>query len=549
MVNRLMKIYKGTVTDLKKEWEMMKRKNFRRVVFLAVFMAAGFYLSGNRVSATQPEQQGITSETKTENMESHTVGEDDGTMAKATGQASEKTSEKEATVKDGEGDSADSGSTVFYIDNKNLYAGMDKTYSKGYVPKVQKGKAVLVLPLLAKTKLKENRLKAAVNLGEAENIPFVQKNYEKDISLKKHKTGTKGKERECYLISYTLDLKKDRYNGSYPVIVTVSAQDGKGNEVRQDFTVYVTVTDGKDMDTGTDAKTDATDSPQFAPKVIVDSYSFSKAVIEPGDSFTVNITLKNTSKTDIVKNMLVTAAPAEQVEMLSKSDSAYVEEIQTQETCQVIYEFRIRSAAPQGQYSIPITLDYADSKGNSYTGQGTVKIMAELPVKIEIDPITVPGEIQIGETAELQTQVMNLGRGKAYNVRAVVKADGFNAERTAFMGDIEAGSALSGSTEITAVGLSGNSLYGKTQGTVTFYYEDESGKEMSEEKIFETSIMSPLNEKKEEEIPDDTGQWWVIMAVIAGTLFGTIGALAVRRLRDARFTEKDMEEAEKYEDA
>lgn len=235
--------------------------------------------------------------------------------------------------------------------------------------------------------------------------------------------------------------------------------------------------------------------------------------------------------------------------MLSKSDSVYVEELQTQKTCKVIYEFRIRSTAPQGQYSVPITLDYADSKGNIYTGQGTVKIMAELPVKIEIDPITVPEEIQMGETIELQTQVMNLGRGKVYNVRAVVEADGFNAERTAFIGDIEAGSALSGSTEITAVGLPGNSLYGKTQGTVTFYYEDESGKEMSEEKVFETSIMSPLNEKKEEEIPDDTGQWWVIMAVIAGTLFGTIGVLAAKKFRDPRFMKKDMEETEKYEDA
>lgn len=474
---------------------MMKWKNFKCIVFLAAFMAAEFNMVGNRVFATQPEQQRSTSEAKTAGQETYTVGADGGTTA--TEQVLEKTSEKGTTAKEGEGDVADSGSmTVFYIDNKNLYTGMDKTYSKGYVPKIKKGKAVLVLPLLAKTKLKGNRLKATVNLGEAENIPFVQKNYEKDISLKKHKTGTKGKEAECYLISYTLDLKKNRYNGSYPVIITVSAQDEQGNEVRQDFTVYVTITDGKDMDTGTDTQTDTAEPPQFAPKVIVDSYTFSKAAIQSGDSFTVNITLKNTSKSDIAKNMLVTAAPTEQVEMLSKSDSVYVEELQTQKTCKVIYEFRIRSTAPQGQYSVPITLDYADSKGNIYTGQGTVKIMAELPVKIEIDPITVPEEIQMGETIELQTQVMNLGRGKVYNVRAVVEADGFTAERTAFIGDIEAGSALSGSTEITAVGLPGNSLYGKTQGTVTFYYEDESGKEMSEEKVFETSIMSPLNEKR-----------------------------------------------------
>lgn len=519
---------------------MMKWKNFRRVVFLAVFIVAGFHLTYNKVFAAELKKQESTSENRTE---------DHGDDA---AEAGIQVQEEEAAGKDGEKgtDADDSGNmTVFSIDNRNRYTGMDKTYSKGYVPTVKKGKAVIVLPLLANIKLKGDRIKSTLNLGEAETIPFVQKNYEKDICLKKHKVRDKGKEKECYLISYTLDLKKKRYNGGYPVIITVSAQDEQGNEIRQDFTVYVTITDGSDMSAVADPPTDEPENPQFAPKVIVDSYTFSKDTIQSGDSFTVKITLRNTSKTDTVKNMLVTAAPVEQIEMISKSDSVYIEELQTQKTCEVTYKFRIHSSAPQGQYSVPITLDYADSKGNAYTGQGTIKIMAELPVKIEIDPVAVPKEIQMGETIELQTQVMNLGRGKLYNVRAVMEADGLTAKQTAFIGDIEAGSALSGSMEVTAYGLSGDSLYGKTQGTVTFYYEDEAGKEMSEEKVFETTIMSPLNEKKEEEIPDDTGQWWVIMAVIALTLLGLIGALAARKFWHVQSVKRDMEEIENGENS
>lgn len=475
--------------------------------------------------------------------------EDDGSDTGGTGI---QVQGEEAAGKDGEEGEEVAGSdnmTVFSIDNKNLYTGMDKTYSKGYVPKVKKGKAVIVLPLLANAKIKGDKIKSTVNLGEAETIPFVQKNYEKDIRLKKHKIGSKGKEKDCYLISYTLDLKKNRYNGGYPVIITVSAQDEQGNEIHQEFTVYVTITDGSDMSTVADTPTEESENPQFAPKVIVDSYTFSKDTIESGDSFTVKITLRNTSKTDTVKNMLVTAAPVEQIEMISKSDSIYVEELQTEKTCEVTYEFRIHSSAPQGQYSVPITLDYADSKGTSYTGQGTIKIMAALPVKIEIDPVAVPKEIQMGETIELQTQVMNLGRGKLYNVRAVMEADGLTAKQTAFIGDIEAGSALSGSMEVTVEGLSGDSLYGKTQGTVTFYYEDETGKEMSEEKVFETTIMSPLNEKKEEERPDDTGQWWVIMVVLVVTLLGMAVVLAARKFLHVRSLKKDMDEIENDENS
>lgn len=518
---------------------MMKWKNFSKVVFLTVLIAAGFYLTCDRVFAAEWKQQESSLGTGIADAANDTVKTD----MKALG---------EETPKDEEGGegSADSGNmTVFSIDNRNLYSGMDKTYSKGYVPKVEKGKAVIVLPLLANTKIKGDRIKSTLNLGEAETIPFVQKNYEKDIPLKKHKIGREGKKKECFLISYTLDLKRKRYNGGYPVIITVSAQDEQGNEVRQDFTVYVTITDGSDMNTVEGTQTDETENPQFAPKVIVESYTFSKEPIASGDSFTVKIILKNTSKTDTVKNMLVTAAPVEQIEMKSKSDSVYVEELQTQKTCEVTYELSVHSAALQGQYSVPITLDYADGKGTTYTGQGSVKIMVELPVKIEIDTVAVPKEIQMGESVELQTQVMNLGRGKIYNVRAVVEADGLRANQTAFIGDVEAGSALSGSMEVTAEGLSGDTLYGRAQGTVTFYYEDETGKEMSEEQVFETTIVSPLSEKKKEEKPDDTGQWWVIMTVIAIILSGMIGVLSARRFWHVRYLKKDMEEMGKYEDS
>ncbi len=498
---------------------MVKWKKLMIIICFAAFFVSDAGKSGKIVFAAQMEEQDKIA---------------GGQELRGTGDSAKR---GEADDNTSEQDQEETGNpTGFLIDNKNLYEDMDKSYSKGYVPKVKNGKALVILPLLAKDKIKGNMVKSTVNLGEAENIPFVRKNYEKDIPLKTHKVGKKEKKAECYLVRYALELKKNRYNGSYPVVITISAEDEKGNEIRQDFTVYVTIKDGKDTDLSVDAPVSEpdTENPQFAPKVMVDSYTFSKKNIQSGDVFTVDITLANTSKSDMVKNMLVTADCVEQLELLSKTDSKYVEELGVNDTCQVSYEFQVNIAAPQGQYNIPIVLDYADSKGNSYTAQGKIKVTVEQLVKLEIDPVVVPKEIQIGETVELQTQVMNLGRGKIYNVRAVVEADGLNAVQTAFIGDIEAGNAMSGSTELTAVGLSGNSLYGKTQGKVTFYYEDEAGHEMSKEQSFETSLISPLNEKKNEEIPDDTSQWWVIMAALAGILIVAAGLIAARRFKQNR---------------
>lgn len=409
---------------------------------------------------------------------------------------------------------AESGS-LLYIDNSHLYKGMEKTYAKGYVPTVKKGKAEVVLPLLSKGDLKGNTIKTSLTFGEMENCPFERKNYEKDVALA-NITTEDGVVINSYLTVYALKLKKDRWNGSYPVTISVKAQDKAGNEVQQDFVVYVTIKDGKALTTETQdgADTATTEAPTFAPKVMIESVTFSKDTICPGDSVKVDIHLKNTSKQDIAKNMLVTLGAAEQFELESASDSVYVEQIGVGKTNQISYQLRVRVDVAQGQYVIPVTMDYADAKGNTYTAQGTVQVTVGQLMKVELDTVAIPKEIQMGETIAADIQVMNLGRGKVYNVRAVIEADGLVASKTAFIGDMEAGTAMSGSTELTAEGKSGKSLYGKTAGTITVYYEDEAGNESQIEQTFESSILSPLNEEKDAEKVDDPTQWWILIVFV-----------------------------------
>ncbi len=423
--------------------------------------------------------------------------------------------------------------TGFAIDSKNVYPGMGKSYAKGYVPKVERDEAVLVLPLLTERKLSRNRMTVALAFGEAENLPLVRKNYEKEVRAGRHKVNGTSKEKKCYLAVFHLKLKKDRYNGSYPVTLSVRAQDELGNSIQQDFSVYVTITDGKEA-AAEGAQGDGQEEvPQFAPKVMIDSYKFSKKTILCGEKVTAKMTLHNTSSTEPIKNMLVSVAPGENVELLGKSASRYVEQLGTGETVTLSFDFRVSAAAPRGQYNMDVTMDYADKKANPYTVQGVMKVLAEQPVQIEIAPVSVPDKIQVGETVELQAQAMNLGKGKIYNVRAVLEADGLTPSGTAFIGDMEPGTSMAGSMELTADGLSGDSLYGTAQGKITFLYEDEAGNEMTQEQLFETSILSPLSGENSGESVDDTKQWWVVMAVIAVLLVQAAVIFIMRRAKNA----------------
>lgn len=442
------------------------------------------------------------------------------------------------TIADGKGagedktqGTSDTGNTsFFFIDNKNVYAGMGKSYSEGYIPGIvsQKGqkKAVIVLPLLAKRKLSQSWMTVSLKFGETENLPFLHKNYQKEVAYGYHMTGTKGKRKGCYLVAFHLALKKEYYNGSYPVVLSVDAEDKDGNEISQDFTVYVTVTDGKKVDG--EGKTGGS-LPKFAPKVMISYCQFSDSKVLCGKKSTAKLTLRNTSKTDSVHNMMVTVSPGENVELLGATGSHYVERLGADGICNISFVFRVNATAPCGQYNIGVTMDYADSKGSSYTVEGAVKVSAGQQVQLETAPVNMPQKIQLGETVELQTQAMNLGMGKLYHVRAMVEADGLMPSGTAFIGDMEAGTSMTGCVELTAEGLSGDSLYGTTQGKIIFYYEDEMGNEMTQEQIFETSILSPLSENDEEEPADDTRQWWVIMAVIAVFLAQAAVIFFVRR--------------------
>ena len=403
------------------------------------------------------------------------------------------------------------------IDNKNRYEGMKSSYARGYVPAVEGNRVVIIVPLLSKRKLAANQMTVALNLGESEKLPFVQKNYEKAVTLGRHsvgKSGTlSGNYSECYLVRFRLRLKKNYYNGSYPVTLSVRAEDEKGNELCQSFTVYVTLKGGKEADETVQPEGEEEKPPLFAPKVMISSYEFSGKTVECGKKFTAKITLRNTSKKEPAKNMMVTVSPGENVELAGKTDSVYVEEIGAGKTTVVSFSFRIRAAAPQGQYAIGVAMEYADSKANSYTVQGSVKVTAGQRVNIEVAPVQMPEEIRMGETVEFQTQVMNTGRAKLYNVRAVLEADGLKVSAPAFIGDMEAGTSMTGSMELTAEGLSGESLYGATSGRITYYYEDEAGNEKSQEHTFETFIRSPFDEQEEKE-EDDTGHWWIIMTII-----------------------------------
>lgn len=416
------------------------------------------------------------------------------------------------------------------IDSKNIYEGMKKSYENGYIPTIADGKAVIVVPIICTGQIKGNTLKTKLNLGDTQAMPFVCKNFEKDVQLAENKVNGTESTVECYLITYELELKKDRNNGSYPIVLNIKAEDISGNKAEENITVYVNITDGKKADNVAAAV--GAPAPTFAPKVLVNSYSCSKDEVMAGDEITASITLLNTSKTNTVKNMTVTISADEQyLSLLSTTDTIYIEKIAPGKEHTVSFDYKVSNLTPAGQYVLNLAMDYADTKGAGYSSSGSAKINITQPVNIQFDPVYVPTQSEVSDIIELNVNAINLGRGRIYNVRATVDMDGYRPDGTIFIGDMDAGSMVSGSASVTVIGLSGQSSYGFTEGVITFIYEDESGREYSSIHKIATEITSPFTAAESRREQDNPSQWWVIMGIIAALLVGYSAAAVIPQIR------------------
>lgn len=415
------------------------------------------------------------------------------------------------------------------LDNGNRYEGMDRSYSEGYIPRVENGTAFIVVPIISSEKLKNNSLTASLNLGDTQSMPFVCKNYVKNIYLQKSNVNDNTSVVEGYVASFALELKGDRYNGSYPVTVSISASDTSGQDIMQEFQLYVNITDGKDPNQPETTEPVTEAPPSFQPKVLVQSYKFSKENVMAGEDVTVDITLINTSMEETVKNMTVSVKEqAEFFTLLNPSDTAFAGDIPPGGTAVVSYSYNVNAATLQGQYNFDVTMDYNDSKGGAYSGAGTVKLTVLQPVQVQFDDLNINETAEVADVINASVQAMNLGKGKAYNVRAVIEGNGLIPEGTLFIGDLEAGQAAVGSTKVSVTGLSdADSMYGDTKGKVTFYYKDETGKEYNESREFTMTITSPFSDKNKEET-DEPGQWWIIMAVMTSIIIVFIICIVLR---------------------
>lgn len=433
---------------------------------------------------------------------------------------------------------------TFSIDNGHVYQGMDKAYNDGYTPTVANGTATVILPLLSREP-RPDSITATPNLGEPASSPFVYSNYQKTVTLKDNPVNGGGTV-SGYLVQFDLPLSASRVNGTYPVSVDIAAQATDGTAIQQSFTMYVTVTDGKNPDA--EPSEQPTTAPVFQPKILVSSYSVNPSPVTAGEDFTAIITLSNTSAKKSVQNMAVTVScDCPNFQLLNDSSTIYIGKLGKGDTTQVELKYKTDLETAPGRYNISLAMEYDNSDATTLSSSGTVTVPVSQPLRVELEAPTIPQEVNAGDTMALSFQVMNMGRGKVYNVRIVLAAPGLIPSETAFIGNMEAGTAATGDmnvfvgTKTMTEGYEGDDKYGFTSGVITLTYEDDAGQEYTVDTDFNTMINEPVisaSSGEVEEEPEMAGQWWISVVIGVVVIATLVTVLMVRAKKGKRDEER-----------
>lgn len=273
---------------------------------------------------------------------------------------------------------------------------------------------------------------------------------------------------------------------------------------------------------GEDASSEET--PKSAPVILVEKSVVSTGTAKAGEDFDVTVTLKNTSKTKSVQNMVASiTVPSADFELKNNSNTIFIDKLGAEKTTDLSLTFHVGKSTVDGNYPIEVALSYDDSKANTLSSAGTFVVTVEQPLNVKLTMPAIAADLTAGDTVPLSFQVMNLGRSTVYNVRCDVTGDGLVQTKTAFVGNMESGSDGEGDSNIFISPMEGENQYGKTIGTVTLTYEDAFGNEHSQEFTFDTSIS-----KKQDDSSKDGGtekramQWWVSIAVISAIIVFTV---------------------------
>jgi uncharacterized repeat protein (TIGR01451 family) len=332
-------------------------------------------------------------------------------------------------------------------------------------------------------------------------------------------------EQKSYLVTFLTD--KDSGKMSVPVKLTVSAGSGdKAFAVSQYASVYL---EKVPTPPGIKVKN---------PQLVVDNYSYGGGSVSAGGEFDLNVSFFNTSAKDITNVKVTLTSDTGAFIPRGSSNSMYISEIPAGSRVSRGVTMSVSPSAEQKTTAINVAMGYEDADG-AYTSTDIISIPVVQVTELSVDDIIAPPELMVGVQTGLEVKYYNTGKTVLQNLRVVAEGNFDIVDSASYYG----GNLASGASDSFSFGFTPREA-GELKGTVTFTFDDPSGKQLSQEKDFSFMAAAMPEEQPmdgsqpEGAVPTDYKKYYIAGGVLAGLII--VSLLIVRSLKRRRM-HREME--------
>lgn len=332
-------------------------------------------------------------------------------------------------------------------------------------------------------------------------------------------------------LTFQFTVREDVLTGYYPVVFNVwYSKAGVRCEEPVQLTVYV-YTQGKPGAGHIGGDDGAVES---KPRIIVTGFETDPGEIYAGDTFTVTIHVKNTSKDKAVTNVLFdmqavesgTEANTTYAVFLptSGSSSVYTDSIAPGSEFDINIEMTAKTDLSQKPYVLTVSMKYDAGKDIDLTDEAKVSIPVLQEARYDTSTVEVmPASVSVGNQSNVMFSIYNTGKTTFYNLQVKYEGDSIEGG-DAFLGTLKPGETANVDSMVNAVAPTTGD--GTVKALITF--ENESGDEISFEKEFTIDVYEEVYEEPvmpENMMPEEPQEPNVGM--IAGIAAGVLAVAAV----------------------
>ena len=252
----------------------------------------------------------------------------------------------------------------------------------------------------------------------------------------------------------------------------------------------------------------------LTPQVIIESYSYGdESSVVGGSTFTLTMTLRNTSASTAIENvkMVVSSAADETTGGVftpaNSSNSFYIDRVAPGGTFTESIDLTVKADASPKSYGVDIALDFQAKEGSNYQdlkSTETITIPVTQPDRFEVEDVQISDYNYVGDSIYCSVSYVNMGKNPIYNLTISVEGTGFStAEPSAYIGNVEAGSGDYYEPSLTA------DMAGPVEGKIILTYEDAAGNQSTVERPFSTTVqemtVDPGIDMPVEPVVEETG--------------------------------------------